>query len=301
MCRGGRMFAATKTYRRYRRVSLAQRRYAVTSAIAASAISALIRSRNHSEFLKHYPEYDGRGIKIAIIDSDIVDKNLPGMQKTSTGLPKIINCIGSKSGITVNTSTIVKSNGKNVIIVSSGREIIIPPEFKNPSDKWYIGCTTFEQLYEDDEDDVKCEGKENLKEINVPNMDKKMLPPINDEIVDCIVWFDGEKWQACINTSFSTNLIHMKILTNFDGEYEIAYLPNNWPYCVYVHDEGNSLQILRPPDDHGTLVSHVAAAYFPDNPKSNGLAPGAQIISIRYSGDIEKDVKIFGINIVLKK
>uniref|UniRef100_A0A914P5X2 Peptidase S8/S53 domain-containing protein n=1 Tax=Panagrolaimus davidi TaxID=227884 RepID=A0A914P5X2_9BILA len=257
-----------------------------------------------SEFLKQYPEYDGRGIKIAIIDTDIVDINLPGMQKTSTGLPKIINCIGSKSGITVNTSTIVKSNGKNVIIVSSGREIIIPPEFKNPSDKWYIGCITFEQLYEDDEDDVMCEGKENLKEISVPNMAKKILPPINNEIVDCIVWFDGEKWQACINTSFSTNLIHMKILTNFDGEHEIAYLPNNWPFCIYIHDEGNSLQILRPPDDHGTLVSQVAAAYFADNPKSNGLAPGAQIISIRYSGDIEENVKIFSINIfkyVLKK
>ncbi|KAI6203170.1 Ribos-L4-asso-C domain-containing protein [Aphelenchoides besseyi] len=48
MCRGGRMFAPTKTYRRWhRRVNVAQRRYAVASAIAASAVPALVQARGH--------------------------------------------------------------------------------------------------------------------------------------------------------------------------------------------------------------------------------------------------------------
>ncbi|KAI1731678.1 ribosomal protein l4/L1 family domain-containing protein [Ditylenchus destructor] len=48
MCRGGRMFAPTKTYRRWhRRVNVAQRRHAVASAIAASGIPALIQARGH--------------------------------------------------------------------------------------------------------------------------------------------------------------------------------------------------------------------------------------------------------------
>ncbi|KAI6241273.1 60S ribosomal protein L4 [Aphelenchoides fujianensis] len=48
MCRGGRMFAPTKTYRRWhRRVNVAQRRYAIVSAIAASAVPSLVQARGH--------------------------------------------------------------------------------------------------------------------------------------------------------------------------------------------------------------------------------------------------------------
>ncbi|KAL3108635.1 hypothetical protein niasHT_015557 [Heterodera trifolii] len=48
MCRGGRMFAPTKVYRRWhRRVNVAQRRYAIVSAIAASAVPALVQARGH--------------------------------------------------------------------------------------------------------------------------------------------------------------------------------------------------------------------------------------------------------------
>nr|CAG4644052.1 EOG090X0822 [Lepidurus arcticus] len=48
MCRGGRMFAPTKVYRRWhRKINVNQRRYALVSAIAASGIPALVMSRGH--------------------------------------------------------------------------------------------------------------------------------------------------------------------------------------------------------------------------------------------------------------
>lgn len=48
MCRGGRMFAPTKTWRRWHRhINVNQRRYALCSALAASAIPALIMSKGH--------------------------------------------------------------------------------------------------------------------------------------------------------------------------------------------------------------------------------------------------------------
>jgi len=48
MCRGGRMFAPTKTWRRWhRRINLNEKRYALVSALAASAIPALVMSRGH--------------------------------------------------------------------------------------------------------------------------------------------------------------------------------------------------------------------------------------------------------------
>lgn len=49
MCRGGRMFAPTKTWRRWhRKVNVAQRRLAVASALAASALPSLVLARGHA-------------------------------------------------------------------------------------------------------------------------------------------------------------------------------------------------------------------------------------------------------------
>merc|ERR1711992_500337 len=48
MCRGGHMFAPTKTWRRWhRKVSLAQKRYAMCSAIAATGVPALVMAKGH--------------------------------------------------------------------------------------------------------------------------------------------------------------------------------------------------------------------------------------------------------------
>merc|ERR1711946_86075 len=48
MCRGGRMFAPTKTWRRWhRKINVAQKRYAMCSAIAATGVPALVMAKGH--------------------------------------------------------------------------------------------------------------------------------------------------------------------------------------------------------------------------------------------------------------
>jgi len=48
MCRGGRMFAPTKTWRKWhRKINLNQRRFATAAALAASAVTALVMARGH--------------------------------------------------------------------------------------------------------------------------------------------------------------------------------------------------------------------------------------------------------------
>jgi len=55
MCRGGRMYAPTKTWRRWhRRCNITQRRYAVCSALAASALPALVMAKGHK--IENVPE-----------------------------------------------------------------------------------------------------------------------------------------------------------------------------------------------------------------------------------------------------
>merc|ERR1712072_49584 len=48
MCRGGRMFNPTRTWRKWhRKINVNQRRYAVCSALAASALPSLVMARGH--------------------------------------------------------------------------------------------------------------------------------------------------------------------------------------------------------------------------------------------------------------
>lgn len=48
MCRGGRMFGPTKIWRHWhKKISVNQRRYAVSSALAATAVTALVQARGH--------------------------------------------------------------------------------------------------------------------------------------------------------------------------------------------------------------------------------------------------------------
>src|SRR5271154_918731 len=48
MCRGGRRFAPTKTWRKWHvRINLNEKRYAIASAVAATAIPSLVLARGH--------------------------------------------------------------------------------------------------------------------------------------------------------------------------------------------------------------------------------------------------------------
>ncbi|KAI9088398.1 hypothetical protein K1719_029847 [Acacia pycnantha] len=82
MCRGGRMFAPTKIWRRWhRRVNVTQKRHAVVSAIAASAVTSLVLARGHR--IESVPE-----IPLVVGDS------AEGVEKTKDAI-KVLKQIGA--------------------------------------------------------------------------------------------------------------------------------------------------------------------------------------------------------------
>ncbi|KAI4300224.1 hypothetical protein L6164_033623 [Bauhinia variegata] len=82
MCRGGRMFAPTKIWRRWhRKINVNQKRYAVVSAIAASAIPSLVLARGHR--IESVPEFP-------LVVSDSAE----GVEKTRDAL-KVLKQIGA--------------------------------------------------------------------------------------------------------------------------------------------------------------------------------------------------------------
>ncbi|XP_058110086.1 large ribosomal subunit protein uL4-like [Magnolia sinica] len=82
MCRGGRMFAPTKTWRRWhRKINVNQKRFAVVSALAASAVPSLVMARGHR--IESVPE-------IPLVIGDSVES----IEKTSSAI-KALKQIGA--------------------------------------------------------------------------------------------------------------------------------------------------------------------------------------------------------------
>lgn len=52
-------------------------------------------------------------------------------------------------------------------------------------------------------------------------------------------------------------------------------------YSFRFHDDGRCLEVVTCGSPHGTHVASIAAAHFPGEPARNGVAPGAQVISVR--------------------
>ncbi|EPY53178.1 tripeptidyl-peptidase II Tpp2 [Schizosaccharomyces cryophilus OY26] len=97
------------------------------------------------EFLKKYPEYDGRGVTVGILDTG-VDPGAPGLSVTSTGQAKFKNVVDCTGAGDVDTSLEVESldnaTSNEYITVQgrSGRTLKLSKEWKNPTKKWRVGC-----------------------------------------------------------------------------------------------------------------------------------------------------------------
>lgn len=101
MCRGGRMFAPTKTWRKWhRKINTTQKRYAVASALAASAVPALVMARGHK--VDDVPE-------IPLV----LDSSLESTKKTSSAAD-ILAAVGAHADVdkAANSKKIRSGKGK---------------------------------------------------------------------------------------------------------------------------------------------------------------------------------------------
>jgi large subunit ribosomal protein L4e len=101
MCRGGRMFAPTKVWRRWhRKININQKRFAVASALAASALPSLVLARGHKiEQLTEVPL--------------VVDNAIESITKTSKAV-ELLKTVGAIADVekSKNSKNIRRGKGK---------------------------------------------------------------------------------------------------------------------------------------------------------------------------------------------
>ena len=116
-------------------------------------------------------------------------------------------------------------------------------------------------------DDIKC--RINL----LKSLEKDSDDP--GPIYDCLVFHDGDCWQAAIDTSETGDFEKYNILPMTDyrihRQYSTFSRQDCLNFCVNIYDEGSILSIVTDAGAHGTHVSGIVSAYHPDQPGNHHI------------------------------
>ncbi|XP_019453181.1 PREDICTED: tripeptidyl-peptidase 2-like isoform X1 [Lupinus angustifolius] len=188
-------------------------------------------------FFEAHPNYDGRGVLIAIFDSGI-DPAADGLQVTSDGKPKVLDVIDCTGSGDVDISKVVKADADGRIFGASGQSLVINTSWKNPSGEWHVGyklvyelftenlttrlkkerkkkwdeknqeeiARAVKQLDDFDQQNVKVDAaklkreREDLQ--NRIELLRRQSESYDDKgpVVDAVVWHDGEVWRVALDT-----------------------------------------------------------------------------------------------------
>ncbi|WP_197441452.1 tripeptidyl peptidase II [Thalassoglobus neptunius] len=269
-----------------------------------------------TRFLSANPEYDGRGVIVAIFDQGI-DPGASGLRVTSTGAPKIIDLIdGTGSGDVPMKSAKLESDG--TITSLTGRSLSIDSDWNNPTGKYFVGMKPAFDLYPHDlvrrlqaeakrdfiesqrpreiqliESEKTANGEDARKEASarleaLREAIKRFKSP--GPILDCVTFHDGDHWRAVIDLDEDGDLADETPMADYRIEHQFGTFGGGAElnFSVNIYDEGKLLSIVTVCGNHGTHVAGIVGANYPSNPARNGLAPGVQFVSVKI-GDTRLD------------
>ena len=269
-------------------------------------------------FLEEHPIYDGQGITVAIFDTG-VDPGAPGLQTTSHGQPKIVDVVdGSGSGdVDMSEKFEIADNSLTGL---TGRTLKIGSDWKNKNSEWRLGIKAAYELFPSSlvsrlksERKKEWDKKQHERSASLqaklaefdeanpsPKGDKKkaraeiqakidLISSLNNNfndpgpIYDCVAFYDGKVWRAAVDTDEDGDFNDEKLMTNFRTERQWASFGKQsmMNFALNIYDDGDTLSIVTDVGAHGTHVAGIVAANYPEKPELNGIAPGAQIVSVK--------------------
>jgi tripeptidyl-peptidase-2 len=268
-------------------------------------------------YLENYPNYDGRGVIVAILDTG-VDPGAIGLQRTSDGKPKVIDLVDATGAGDVDTSKVVTTTKPACLQGLSGRELHLGA-WDNPSGKYHLGVKRGYEIFPKQlvkrlkserasTWNKKQRAATNALELRIATLsrdastnkdaisDTKVqldqlrettasTSPDEGPLYDLVVFCDGSgTWRCAIDVSQTGDLRGATLYTNYRAERQYGtFEPQDglMNFAINIYDDGNVVSIYADTGAHGTHVAGIVSGYNPEQSDLNGVAPGAQIVGIK--------------------
>ena len=231
------------------------------------------------QFINARPQNDGRGVVIMIIDSG-VDVDVPGLQKTSTGEVKIIDVMDFSDEGRINLEDATPGRENNESFLSDGSDFKLYGYDRLQETAYdslyYIGYFDESRLKNSDVHDLNANGRSDDR------FGVILFQPSEDEWT-VIVDLDGDGNLSDESPQADYNKSHRPLRFRGGNKNE-----KNLPLNVALKIIPDELAVVFHFDagSHGTHVAGIAAGYNINGQRGlNGIAPGAQVISLKVGDD----------------
>jgi len=244
------------------------------------------------QFIQSHPEYDGRGIVIFILDSG-VDMDVSGMKETSDGKVKIIDVrdFSGQGDVMLFEGEIGEEDQEKFIKHPDGYRLFNYHHLdKQPSnDEYLIGYLEENRFINSDVKDINNNGK-------------------YDDVFSILVFkaveSDTAYWLAFVDTDADQHIDDEPVIQDYRVKYDTFRLRGGdkkydrklMTFTLNIFPEEMKVSLHFDDNGHGTHVAGIAAGFKINNQDGfNGIAPGAQIISLKIgSGTYEGGCTVTG-------
>ena len=235
------------------------------------------------KFLQSYPTYDGRGIKIAMIDMN-TDPLLPELQYAKSIDGKDIHKIFAYgSAIDARVDDDGRWLKMNETVESLSRKFVYKEkEYVAPKN----GLFRIAQLNEFAVDSLALYGSSIEKDLNRDGN------PKGSSRLFTVIW-DKKSNNVWVDTDQDLDFSDEKRLTDFDTRQEFGVFGKDDPntdvresiaFAVQIIKDQNLVALNMGKERHATLVVGAALGSKGVNGRFDGVAPGAQLVNIAEGG-----------------
>ena len=234
-----------------------------------------------NEFHKMYPDYDGRGTIIIILDTG-VDMGIDGLKKTSTGETKVIDAqdFTGEGDINLYECEINEEDGKEYFVnedknlKAAGADKLT---LKSVNDTYYIGAINETQLQN---------STSNAEDLNGNGSDSDKYVVIAFQTKDS----NGTYWVAYFDTNNNGDLSDEQPIRNYKEKFDTFHIKNEkglpqLTFAVNIFPDEKKISLHFDDGAHGTHVAGIASGYQIGDTYLEGVAPGAKVISLKIGNN----------------
>ena len=257
-----------------------------------------------TSFLAAHPEFDGRGVRVAVLDTG-VDPGHPLLQRTPQGGRKLVDWYDATTdgriqiehfGVAEN-GALIGLSGRQLTLGQWGKEDrefgllrldqdFLPADLQarlesSRREEWRKGSKQYNEARARMESKGEIFNESSLKEKEI----RRKWDSFTDggPVWDGLVFHDGKEWLVVFDNDEDGNLDEEPALRGFTQSGDWATLGDEalLNYAVKVDADGKHLQFFFDAHGHGTHVAGIIGAYEGEGGRLNGIAPGVEIVAIK--------------------